>query len=155
MPYFTFAVFKKNEDFLAVPTNQNTEWEKGHYYEQGYMFLMYVSAFSANGAIAIAKQNINSEIGRLQAELSSLRLEFQKLLNEHNNLRFSSQFGSSSQSSNFNPLEIFGFTEVPSKDELKKRYRALSMKLHPDKEGSDFLMSLLNQAHDSLKHQAT
>ncbi len=55
MQFFHFAIFKKNENFLAVLTNQNTEWEKGHYHEQGYIFLMYVSAFTANGAIEIAK----------------------------------------------------------------------------------------------------
>ncbi len=153
MQFFQFAIFKKNEDFLAVLTNQNTEWEKGLYHEQGYIFLMYVSAFTANGAIEIAKQNINSEIGRLQAELSALRLEHQKLLNENINLKFSSQFGASPQSSHFNPLDVFGFTEMPNKEELKRRYKVLSQKYHPDREGSNFLMSLINEANEILKRQ--
>ena len=153
MQFFHFAIFKKNDDFLAVLTNPNTEWEKGHYYEQGYIFLMYVSAFTANGAIEIAKQNTNSEIGRLQAELSALRLEFQKLLNENNNLKFSSQFGASPQSSHFNPLDVFGFKDMPSKDELKRRYKVLSQKYHPDKEGSNLIMSLINEANEILNRQ--
>lgn len=155
MQFYHFAIFKKNEEFLAVLTNQNTEWEKGHYYEQGYIFLMYVSAFTANGAVEIAKQNINSEIGRLQVELSELRLELQKLLNENNNLKFSNRFGASPQSSNFNPLDVFGFKNMPSKDELKRRYKVLSQKYHPDKEGSNFIMSLINEANEILTRQVS
>lgn len=155
MQFYHFAIFKKNEEFLAVLTNQNTEWEKGLYYEQGYIFLMYVSAFTANGAVEIAKQNINSEIGRLQVELSELRLELQKLLNENNNLKFSNRFGASPQSSNFNPLDVFGFKNMPSKDELKRRYKVLSQKYHPDKEGSNFIMSLINEANEILTRQVS
>ena len=155
MQFYHFAIFKKNEEFLSVLANQNTEWEKGHYYEQGYIFLMYVSAFTANGAVEIAKQNINSEIGRLQVELSALRLELQNLLNENNNLKFSNRFGASPQSSNFNPLDVFGFKDMPSKDELKRRYKVLSQKYHPDKEGSNFIMSLINEANEILTRQVS
>lgn len=153
--YLHFAVFKKNENLLAVITNQNTEWEKGHYHEQGYIFLMYVHAFTANGALEIVKQNMNSELGRLQAELSALRFELQKVTNENNNLKFGSQFRDSSQSNNSNPLDVFGFTAMPDKDQLKRRYKVLSQKYHPDREGSNFLMSLINEAYEILKNQAT
>ncbi len=153
MNFCHFAIFKKNEDFLAVVTNQNTEWEIGHYNDQGYIFMMYVSAFNANSAIEIAKQNTSSEIGRLQSELSALRQEYQKLVNENNNLKFSSSFGSSPQSSHFNPLEVLGFENMPTKEDLKKRYKLLSQRCHPEKNGSNLLMVLINEANDSLKRQ--
>ncbi|KMY00143.1 hypothetical protein V476_02860 [Pseudomonas syringae KCTC 12500] len=153
MQYYHFAIFKKDDEFLAVFANQNTEWEKGHYHEQGYIFLMYVSAFNANGAVEIAKQNINSEIGRLQAELTALRIEHQKVLNENNNLKFSSQFGNFPQASHFNPLDVLGFSNIPTKEELKKKVKLLSQRVHPDKEGSGFLMTLINQANDALLQQ--
>lgn len=153
MQFYHFAIFKKDDEFLAVFANQNTEWEKGHYQEQGYIFLMYVSAFTANGAVEVAKQNTNSEIGRLQAELAALRFEHQKVLNENNNLKFSSQFGNFPQASHFNPLDVLGFKEMPSKEELKKKVKLLSQRIHPDKEGSGFLMTLINQANDALLQQ--
>lgn len=153
MKYYHFAIFKKNEEFLAVLTNPNTEWEKGYYNEQGYIFLMYAYSFTANGAVEIAKQSINSEIARLQAELSALRLDFQKILNENSNLKFGNKFSGSPQPSHFNPLDVFGFTEIPSKEELKRRYKVLSQKYHPDKEGSNFIMSLINNANEALQRQ--
>lgn len=153
MQYYPFAIFKKDDEFLAVFANQNTEWEKGHYQEQGYIFLMYVSAFTANVAVEIAKQNISSEIGRLQAELMALRIEHQKVLNENNNLKFSSQFGNFPQASHFNPLDVLGFNKIPTKEELKKKVKLLSQRVHPDKDGSGFLMTLINQANDALLQQ--
>jgi len=153
MNFFNFAIYKKNNDFLAVITNQNAEWEIGHYNEQGYIFLMYVSALNANSAIEIAKQNTNSEIGRLQSELAALRQEYQILLKENNNLKFSSSFGSSPQSSHFYPLEVLGLDKMPDKEELKKRFKLLSQKYHPDRGGSHLLMTLINEANESLKRQ--
>lgn len=152
--YFHYVVLKKQKEFLAVLTNPNTQWELGHYYDQGYAFFMDVSAFSASAAIEVAKQNENSEIIKLQSELNALRQEHQKLLNETINLKFNTRFGRSFGANNLNPLDVLGFTAQPDKDELKKRYRQLTQKFHPDKDGNNFLMQLIQSAYEQLKGNA-
>ena len=152
--YFHYVVLKKNNEFLAVLTNQNTQWEFGHYYDQGFAFFMEVSAFNAKSAIEIAKQNESSEIVKLQAELSTLRQEYQRILNENNNMKFNNRFGFSFGSNNINPLDVLGFATQPSQDELKKRYKQLTQKLHPDKDGSNFLMQLIQNAYEQLNRTA-
>ena len=149
--YFHYVVLKKGKEFLAVLTNPNTQWELGHYHDQGYAFFMNVSAFSASAAIEVAKQNENSEIIKLQSELNALRQEHQNLLNENSSLKFNSRFGYSFGANNLNPLDVLGFTAQPDKDELKKRYRQLAQKLHPDKDGNNFLMQLIQNAYEQLK----
>lgn len=149
--YFHYVVLKKNKEFLAVLTNPNTQWELGHYYDQGYAFFMEVQAFSANAAIEVAKQNESSEIIKLQSELNALRQEYQKLLSENNNLKSNHRFGYSFGANNLNPLDVLGFSEQPDQEELKKRYRQLAQKFHPDKDGSNFLMQLIQNAYEQLK----
>ena len=47
--------------------------------------------------------------------------------------------------------EFFGFTQTPTKDELKKKYKELARKYHPDiNEGDDTKMKELNQYRDVL-----
>ncbi|WP_429085895.1 J domain-containing protein [Aeromonas allosaccharophila] len=150
--YYHYVVLKKNKDFLAVLTNQNTQWELGHYYDQGYAFFMEVQAFNATSAIKIAQQNEDSEIVKLQSELNHLRQEYQKLINENYNLKNKDIFGYSFGSNNLNPLEILGFAIHPTQDELKKRYRQLAQKIHPDKGGNDFLMKLIKNAFEQLNN---
>ncbi|ENO1827637.1 hypothetical protein BBM40_19565 [Vibrio parahaemolyticus] len=153
MNYYSYTVLKRNDEFLAVIQNQNTYWELGHYYEQGYTYFMDVSAFNANSAVEIAKQNENSEIGRLQAELASLRQQYQELLNENSRLKFSNNRSFTVPSNNIDPLEVLGFREMPSASELKNSYRSLSHKLHKDKGGNDFLMRMIKEAYDTLSKQ--
>lgn len=148
--YYNYVVLKKGGEYLAVLTNPNTQWELGHYYDQGYAFCMDVSAFNASSAVNVAKQNEESEIVRLQAQLNSLQQDYQKLMQENQSLRFGNRYGQSSSINAINPLEVFGFTSMPDKKELKARYRQLSQKFHPDKEGSNFLMHLINEAYEQL-----
>jgi len=153
--YFHYVVLKKNKDFLAVLTNPNTQWELGHYHDQGYAFFMEVSAFSASAAIEVARQNENSELIKLQSELNTLRQEYQNLLNENSNLKFNSRFGYSFGANNLNPLEVLGFNAKPDQDELKKRYRQLAQKFHPDKGGNNFLMQIIQNAYEQLNSNKT
>ncbi|KTB91581.1 hypothetical protein AO073_01525 [Pseudomonas syringae ICMP 11293] len=152
--YFNYAVLKKNKEFLAILTNPNTQWELGHYYDQGYAFCMEAQAFSASAAIEVAKQNESSEIIKLQAELNALRQEYIKIQNENNSLKFNNRFGYSFGANNINPLEVLGFTEQPTQDELKKRYKQLVQKLHPDKDGSTWIMQIIQSAYEQLKIKA-
>lgn len=153
--YFHYVVLKRNKEFLAVLTNPNTQWELGHYYDQGYAFFMEVSAFNANSAIEVAKQNESSEIVKLQAELNALRQEHQKILNENHNLKFNNRFSYSFGANNINPLDVLGFDKKPDNEELKKRYRQLAQKFHPDKAGNNFLMQLIQNAYDQLSGSQT
>ena len=150
MQLYYFTILKKDNDYLAVFNNQNTQWELGHYYDQGYTLVMSVQAFNANSAIEIAKQNAKSEIARLQFELNELRLKYQELQNERSGSRYRSPFGINNQPNNIDPLEVLGFKEMPPKDELKKRYRSLSQKVHSDKGGNDFLMRMIKEAYENL-----
>lgn len=156
MQLYYFTILKKDNDYLAVFQNQNTQWELGHYYDQGFTLVMSVQAFNANSAIEIAKQNAKSEIARLQFELNALRQQYQELQNERHrsSYRSRSPFGINSQSNKIDPLEVLGFKEMPSKNELKKRYRSLSQKVHADKGGNDFLMRLIKEAYEDLSKSA-
>ena len=144
MNYFEYAILKKDNNYFALLTNPNIQRELGHYFEQGYTLYMYISAFNANSAIEQAKQNENSEISRLHNELNHLRQENQRLRNQN----FYSNLNSSN---NIDPLAVLGFTKKPTSDELKKRYKELSKKLHPDLDGSHFIMQLINEANEQLK----
>ena len=48
-------------------------------------------------------------------------------------------------------LELFGFTNNFTKDELKKRYLELSKKYHPDLNGDEEMMKKINSAYEVLK----
>ena len=156
MQLYYFTILKKDSEYLAVFQNQNTHWELGHYYDQGFTLVMSVQAFNANSAIEIAKQNAKSEIARLQFELNALRQQYQELQNERHksNFRSRSPFEINSQPNNIDPLEVLGFEEMPSKEELKKRYRSLSQNVHADKGGNDFLMRMVKEAYEDLLKSA-
>lgn len=47
-------------------------------------------------------------------------------------------------------LQILGLKESPSREEIIAAHRRLINKLHPDRGGSDFLASRVNQARDAL-----
>jgi len=143
---------KKEDSYLAILTNLNTQWELGHYYDQGYAFVMEVSAFGANTAVEIAKQSEKYEIVKLQAELNSLRQEYQKVIEENRNLKFNGQYTSQTRNNDMNPLEVLGFTIMPEQEKLKRRYKELSQKYHPDKGGSHLIMKLIQAAYVQLKN---
>ncbi|HNQ21399.1 MAG TPA: J domain-containing protein, partial [Bacteroidales bacterium] len=48
--------------------------------------------------------------------------------------------------------KIFGITFIPDEIELKKLYKSLSMKNHPDLGGSAEAMKKINMAYDILKN---
>ena len=49
-----------------------------------------------------------------------------------------------------NPYEILNVPENASKDEIKKAYKAMAMKLHPDKGGDVAAFKRLNEAYRTL-----
>ncbi len=52
-------------------------------------------------------------------------------------------------------LAILGLAEGFTADELKKKYRELSMKWHPDKGGDEEMMKQVNVAYETLKNKTT
>lgn len=150
--YYNYAILKKGEEYLALYTNPNTHFELGHYFDQGYVFLMYQNSYNANSAIALAKQSENSEIAKINAELNWLKQENNRLQQENNNLRNNSFNTPFRQHENHDPYVIFGIDNLATKEEIKKRFQKLSSSLHPDKGGSNYLMSLVNQAYEKLRN---
>jgi hypothetical protein len=53
-----------------------------------------------------------------------------------------------------NPLTILGFDAMPTKAELKKRYRTLIMENHPDKGGNTVKAQRIIAAYSELKDKA-
>ncbi len=47
-------------------------------------------------------------------------------------------------------LEILGLNEEATEDDIKKSYKSLMAKIHPDQDGSQWLASKLNEARDFL-----
>lgn len=47
-------------------------------------------------------------------------------------------------------LQIFGLEEIPTEEEVIQRHRELMQKNHPDRGGSDFLASQINEAKEIL-----
>jgi hypothetical protein len=71
--------------------------------------------------------------------------DFQEQFNSGNYNSYSS-FGEVNQAK-----EFFGFTHEPTKDEIKKRYKELARKYHPDlNDQDDTLMQQLNHYKDVL-----
>ena len=63
--------------------------------------------------------------------------------------RFSRQQG-------FDPYRVLGLDKTASDDEVKKRYRQLLHKLHPDtggSEGTTFLLGIVMAAYELIKRQ--
>ncbi|MFB2710416.1 hypothetical protein ACE1BU_05875 [Aeromonas veronii] len=149
---YNYIVLKKNDEYLAVVVNQSTHMDINHYYDQGFTFFMNISAFNSQAAIQQAKQNATAEINILRSELNSLQQKYQKIKDDYDNLKFSNSFGFTSPNE-FNPMEILGFKTMPTKQELKKQYKVISLKVHSDRGGSDWLMRVVNHAYAQLAQQ--
>lgn len=56
----------------------------------------------------------------------------------------------------FDPYQVLGLDKSASDDEVKKRYRALLSKLHPDTagvEGTTFLLQMVLAAYELIKRE--
>ena len=71
--------------------------------------------------------------------------------NWHNNRQRSSNYSGNTLDE---ALKFFGFSSMPSNDELKKRYRELALKNHPDKGGETAVFQELQNHKDRLYARA-
>ena len=64
--------------------------------------------------------------------------------------------GMMSQQPSFDPYQVLGLEKSASDEEVKKRYRGLAFKLHPDTAGTpgtDFLLNIVLVAYEMIKKQ--
>ena len=60
------------------------------------------------------------------------------------------------QSESFNPYRVLGLEKIATDEEVKKRYRELLMKLHPDTAGivgTDFLLQMIITAYQEISKE--
>ena len=145
-PIYCFSIFQKKDEFLATLYNPSTSL----YVEQGYIYWGNINATSAITAINEAKNIHHSTINKLKAEIEELKNAYQSLEMENDKLRKNGSSSSSPQSSRHNHFEVLGLPEGSTSEEIKKRHKELSQKMHPDKNGSHYLMTLINKAKEAL-----
>ena len=71
-------------------------------------------------------------------------------------LDLSQAAGRFSQQPGFDPYRVLGLDKTASDSEVKKRYRDLMHRLHPDtggSEGTTFLLQMVMAAYESIKRQ--
>ncbi|MGV2988430.1 J domain-containing protein [Vibrio sp. E150_011] len=101
----------------------------------------------ANETIRKANQRINE----LKSLLSEAERDINSLTQENTNLR------SQQPESNCTLTErdILGYESLPSRHELRRRYKSLASLHHPDKGGSKPMMQRINDSYDKLKNEVT
>jgi chromosome segregation ATPase len=80
-------------------------------------------------------------IAELNGDIESLNITITQLKNKVNN---------SNNKNAFNHYQWLGFESIPTKAELKSKYKKLNLIYHPDKGGCGEVMSKINEAYNSL-----
>ncbi|MCG9613284.1 J domain-containing protein [Vibrio harveyi] len=91
----------------------------------------------------------NHRINELKSLLSEAERRIDFLTQENFNL--SSQLFESDYS--LTERDILGYESLPSRQELRKRYKSLASIHHPDKGGSKAMMQRINDSYEKLKNE--
>ncbi|MDF4462158.1 J domain-containing protein [Vibrio parahaemolyticus] len=91
----------------------------------------------------------NHRINELKSLLSEAERKIDFLTQENFNL--SSQLFESDCS--LTERDILGYESLPSRQELRKRYKSLASIHHPDKGGSKAMMQRINDSYEKLKNE--
>lgn len=150
---FYYDIYKKFDSYVAVFTNINSQLERWHYETQGFIYLGNFFAGNANLAIEFARQQDFSIIGTLNSKIEELTRENKKLRQDLSDANLSQQQTKVNPFTD-DPLKVLGLEAGANKDEIRKKCRILAQRLHRDKNGSDYLMSVVNSARDRLQVKA-
>lgn len=107
-------------------------------------FLVKTPLELANETIRLANQRVSS----LKKENQALHIEIRALESHVETLKVKSK--ESTQKGNLKNYQWLGFESVPNKAELKSKYKKLNLIYHPDKGGCGEVMSMINDAYNSL-----
>lgn len=149
---FVYKIIKKDGNSLAIPNSFNgyDSMEINALYKQGFVFCCEITAPDPIRAVEIYNEMIKSDVIRLEMELSRLQAAYYELQRQNENLKRNSSSWSHESSGSFKNFELFGFSEYPNQNELKKRYKSLCMRLHPDRNGDKQLFQLVHNAYQAL-----
>lgn len=151
-PLYAYKLIRKDEIVLAVPSMQYgiASYELNALCAQGFIIYCEITASTPVRAVEIFKENEKLEINKLKQELFHLHTKYNEIQRENENLRCESSLSRKSNNS-VKYYEIFGFSNPPNPDDLKKRYRFLRQRLHPDKGGDTQLFQLIQQVYEQLE----
>ncbi len=113
---------------------------------------------------------MEEDLERIQRNLNDILADLQRATRERFNrimgeaidaealLRFARQMGGFPGMSGQqvpDPYRVLGLERSASDEEVKKRYRELVRKLHPDVagKGTDFLTAMVNSAYEQIRRQ--
>lgn len=149
---YVYTIIKKGEIILALPSSQYgaISYELNALYTQGFIYCCEITAPVPVRAVEIFKENEKLEINQLKQEIYRLQAALNEAQRENQNLRNNPSWSHESSSS-VKYYELFGFSKFPQPDELKKRYRSICQRLHPDKGGDTQLFQLIQQAFAHLE----
>ncbi|MEN5312576.1 J domain-containing protein [Pseudomonas koreensis] len=148
---YYYTILGKDEVVIAIPspTYGNTSYELGALYDQGFIYLSEIQAVNPLRAVEIFKENESREISKLKSEIRRLQIALEEAQRENDAIR-RNPYNSNTIKGMVKNYEVFGFSIPPQPSELKKRYRSLCQKLHPDKEGDKQLFQLIQQVYSEL-----
>lgn len=149
---YVYKIIKKDGESLAIPNSAGyfDSMELKALYDQGYVFCYEITAPNPSRAIEIYNEYVKSEIIKLKNEIDRLQAECSNLQRQNENLKQNHSQWSHESSNSIKYHELFGFTEFPQPAQLKKRFRSIQSKLHPDKGGDEQLSQLFNDVYDKL-----
>jgi len=148
---YNYTIVVKGEIALAIPSAQfgRISYELEALYDQEFVYCYEIQAANPLRAVNIFKENEKRETTKLRNEINRLQAAYDEMQRENDTLKRNS-YHSQAPRGSVKYYEIFGFSSTPQPTELKKRYRSLCQKLHPDKEGDKQLFQLIQQAYKSL-----
>jgi hypothetical protein len=159
---YSFAILKKETFIKAIDLERNIQSDDliNNYISMGYKKIAVLEGYDEDDVIEKYKVSIekspldkaNETIRSANQRISELKEENEILYSVIDDLKSKIE-KSSYQSTNQNDFENYqwlGFDSMPTKAELKSKYKKLNLIYHPDKGGCGQVMSKINEAYNSL-----
>lgn len=143
--YHPMSVKVKNEKIYGkkgLRDNWYIQFERG-----GKIFRAKHNWERKGPALEEAKRYLGAYVEQEMADAAAHRMAPKQEAPRQNEIPFRQ---ASMRMSKKEALEVLGLTESASKDDVKKKHRALTRLAHPDAGGSNFLMVQINLAKDVL-----